>query len=96
MNTRGELAGYGPDHPLPEAGGRNVQPDLERGKLGLREGIPYQTANRLQFLTKDFLGFLMVDIHWEGRSQRSAPQKRHTQHTGDGHASETEQLGLGR
>ena len=40
----------------------------ERDKLGPRDGIPYQTANRLQFLTKDFLRFWMVDIHWEGRS----------------------------
>ena len=29
-----------------------------------------------QFLTKDFLRFWMVDIHWEGCSQRSAPQQR--------------------
>ena len=68
MNTRGELAGYGPDHPLPEAGGRNVQPDLERGKLGLRDGIPYQTANRLPVSNQDILGFWTVDIRWEGRS----------------------------
>ena len=29
---------------------------------------------------QEFLGFWMVDTHWEGRSQRSAPQKRHTEH----------------
>ena len=29
---------------------------------------------------QDFLGFWTVDIRQEGRSQRSAPQKRHTAH----------------
>ena len=29
---------------------------------------------------QDFLGFWMVDIRWEGHSQRLAPQKRHTSH----------------
>ena len=29
---------------------------------------------------QDFLGFWTVDIHQEGCSQRSAPQKRHTAH----------------
>ena len=29
---------------------------------------------------QDFLGFWMVNICWEGHSQRSAPQKRHTAH----------------
>ena len=29
---------------------------------------------------QDFLGFWTVDIRREGRSQRSAPQKRHTEH----------------
>ena len=33
-----------------------------------------------QFLTKDFLRLWMVDIHQEGRSQRSATQKRHKAH----------------
>ena len=39
--------------------------------------------NKLQadFLAnQDFLGFWMVDIRQEGRSQRSAPQKRHMAH----------------
>ena len=57
------------DQPSP-AGGRR-QGGGERGKFSPRDGIPYQTANRLpvsgsQFLTKDFLKFWMVDIHWEG------------------------------
>ena len=29
---------------------------------------------------QDFLGFWTIEIHWEGRSQRSVPQKRHTAH----------------
>ena len=85
MNTRREQA---VDWPIPcqrqGAGGR--QPEPERGKLGPRDGIPYQTANRLPVSNQDILGFWTVDIRWEGRSQRSAPQKRHTRHTGDGHS----------
>ena len=76
------------DWPIPcqrqGAGGR--QPEPERGKLGPRDGIPYQTANRLPVSKQDILGFWMVDIRWEGHSQRSAPHKRHTRHTGDGHS----------
>ena len=41
-----------------------------RGQSWLRSFIANQ----------DFLGFWMVDIHQEGHSQRSAPQKRHTAH----------------
>ena len=33
-----------------------------------------------QFLAEDFLRFWMVNIHWEGCSQRSVPQKRHRAH----------------
>ena len=44
---RVELAGCEPAHPPPEAGGGRHQPEPERGKLSPREGIPYQTANRL-------------------------------------------------
>ena len=76
------------DWPIPcqrqGAGGRKPEP--ERGKLGPRDGIPYQTANRLPVSKQDILGFWMVDIRWEGHSQRSAPHKRHTRHTGDGHS----------
>ena len=66
------------DQPIPtgdrEAGGG--QPKLERGKLGPGEA----SSTKLQagfVANQDFLGFWMVDIHREGRSQRSAPQKRH-------------------
>ena len=43
-NSREELVSFGPLHPPPEARGRG---GVERGKLGPRGGIPYQTANRL-------------------------------------------------
>jgi len=33
-----------------------------------------------QFLAEDFLRFWTVNIHWEGCSQRSVPQKRHRAH----------------
>ena len=62
-NPREELAGSRLAHPPPEAGGRG---EGKWGRLGPRDGIPYQTANRLQFLTKDFLRFWMVDICQEG------------------------------
>ena len=68
------------DQPIPlwrQAG--TGQPELERGKLGPREA----SSTKLQagfVANQDFLGFWMVDIHWEGRSQRSAPKKRHMAH----------------
>ena len=58
-----------------EAGQR--QPEPERGKLGPKDGILYRTAIRLLVANQDFLGFWTVDIHQEGHSHRSAPQKRH-------------------
>ena len=61
-----------------EAGG--LQPELERDNLGPRDGILYQTASRLPVANQVFLGSWMVDIHQEGRSQRSAPQRRHMAH----------------
>ena len=45
---REELASCGPAHPLPEAGGSGeLATRPERGKLSPRDGIPYQTSNRL-------------------------------------------------
>ena len=81
-NTRGELAGCGPAHPPPEAGRQagDSQSQKKRGKLGSRDGIPYQTASRLSVANQVFVGSWTVDIRQEGRSQRSAPQKRHTAH----------------
>ena len=58
----------------------NSQSQKARGKLGPRDGILYQTASRLPVANQVFLGFWMVDIHQEGCSQRSAPQRRHTAH----------------
>ena len=81
-NTRGELAGCGLVHPLPEAERQagNGQSRKARGKLSPRDGILYQTASRLPVANQVFLGSWMVDIHQEGRRQRSAPQRRHTAH----------------
>ena len=41
---------------------------------------PTKLQTGFQSLTKDFLRFWMVDIHWEGQIQKSAPQKRHKVH----------------
>ena len=53
------------DRPIRARGRR--QRGGERGKLGRRDGTPYQTAKGLQFLTKDYLRFWMVNIRREGR-----------------------------
>ena len=75
MNTKGEL----PDCRLGrEAGGQ--QPELERGHLGPRDGILYQIVSRLPVANQVFLGSWMVDIRQEGRSQRSALQRRYMAH----------------
>ena len=67
--------------PIPRwrQGGRWGQPEPERGNCGPREA----SSTKLQagFIdNQDFLGFWMADIHQEGQSQRSAPQKRHMTH----------------
>ena len=55
------------------------QPEPERGNCNIREAS--STKLKAGFIAnQDFLGFWMVDIHREGHSQRSAPQKRHTAH----------------
>ena len=83
-NARGELAGCRPAHPRQRQRGRREagrqQPELERGKLGPRDGILYQTASRLPVANQVFLGSWTVDSRQEGGSQRSAPQRRHTTH----------------
>ena len=70
------------DWPIPRQrqGAGGCQPEPERGKLSPRDGIPYQTANRLPVSNQDFLGFWKVDISLEGCNQRSASQKRHMAH----------------
>ena len=50
-----------------------------RGQLWTQRGIIYQLQAGF-VANQDFLGFWMVDIHREGRSQRSAPQKRYMAH----------------
>ena len=67
---------------MPEAGrqvGTN-QSWKERGKLGPRDGIPYQTAVRLSIANQVFLGCWTVDIHWEGHN-REHLSRGDTQHT---------------
>ena len=77
------------------------QPELERGNLGPRDSILYQTAIsaiRLPVTNQD-LGFWMVDICWEGQQPEisspeethSTPEKAHLLYT-----QKTEQLGQGR
>ena len=80
VNTRGELAGCGLAHPLPEAGKQTGCSQSRKGANGPRDSILHQTASRLPVPNQDFLGFRTVDICWEGCSQRSAPQKRHIAH----------------
>ena len=55
----------------------NSQSQKARGNLSPRDGIFYQTVNRLPVANQVFLGFWTVEISQEGRSQRSAPQRRH-------------------
>jgi len=65
--------------PSPIKDRQREQPELEGGNHGPRDA----SCTKLQadsVANQDFLGFRMVDIHWEGRSQRSVPQKRHTAH----------------
>ena len=62
----------------PETGGQGL-PKPEEGNHGPREAS--STKLQVGFMAnQDFLGFWTGDIHREGRSQRSAPQERHTAH----------------
>ena len=54
------------------------QSQKARGNLDPRDGILHQTVSRLPVNNQVFLGSWMVDIHQEGRSQRSTPQRRCT------------------
>ena len=56
------------------------QSQKARGNLDPRDGILHQTVSRLPVAKQVFLGSWMVDICQEGRSQRSAPQRRHRAH----------------
>ena len=70
------------DRPIPcqTQGSRRGAARAGEGQSRPQRGILYQTASRLPGTNQDFLGFWMVDICREGRSQRSAPQKRHRAH----------------
>ena len=52
----------------------------ERGNLGPRDVILHKTVSRSPVANKVVLGSWTVDICQEGRSQRSAPQRRHMAH----------------
>ena len=65
-------------HPPPETG-RRGQPEPEGGNSGPREA----SSTKLQagfVANQDLLGFWMSNSRREGRSQKSAPQKRRTAH----------------
>ena len=65
--------------PSPAGDRQAGQPEPKGGNHDPREA----SSTKLQAgfaANQDFLGFWMVDICWEGHSQRSAPQKRHTAH----------------
>ena len=60
-------------------GDRKPRADLEGGNCGPREAS--STKLQADFVAnQDSLQFWMVNIPQEGHSQRSAPQKRHTEH----------------
>ena len=75
-----EETGCGPAHPRPETGRQWGGRESEKGNFGPRDGILYLTVSRLLVANQVFLGSWMVDIHQDGRSQRSGPEKRHTGH----------------
>ena len=70
------------DWPIPyqRQRGRRQQPEAARGYLGPRDIILYQNESRVPVANQVFLGSWIVDICWEGHSQRSAPQRRYRAH----------------
>ena len=67
-------------HPPPEAERQagNSQRRKVRGNLRPRDAILHWTVSRLPVANQVFLGSWTADVHLEGCSQRSAPQRRHT------------------
>ena len=65
-------------HSLPESDKRG-QPELEGSNCSPRKASSTKLKAGL-VAKQDFLEFWTVNIHREGRSQRSAQQKRHTEH----------------
>ena len=72
------------DWPVPQLEAERQVGDSQswkmRGNLHPRDGVLHQTASRLPVANQVFLGSWAVDICQEGRSWRSAPQRRHTAH----------------
>ena len=66
--------GSSPEDPGRQASSRQ---SWIKGKLSLRDDIPYQTVSRLPVANQIFLGSWMFDICREGRNQRSALQRKH-------------------
>ena len=64
-DPREELAGGGPAHPPPEAGGRG---EGKGANSAPETASPTKLQTGSQSLTKDFLRFWMVDIRREGGS----------------------------
>ena len=62
-----------------EAGRCQPEP-AGKGQTWPQDNIPYQTATSVSVANQVFLGSWTLDIHQEGCSQRSAPQKRYTAH----------------
>ena len=60
-------------------GDRQVRPEPEGGNCSPRK-VSYTKLQADFFDNQDLLGFWMVDKRQEGRSQRSASQKRHMAH----------------
>ena len=54
-------------------------PTRHRGNRGPREASVIKLKAGV-LANQDYLGFWMVDIHWEGRNQKSASPERHTAH----------------
>ena len=63
VQSRARRLRTGPAPRRQEAGGG------ERGRLGPKDRSPTALQTGLQFLTKDFLGFWMVDIRREGHGE---------------------------
>ena len=68
--------------PIPHwrQGGRRWAARAGKRQTRPQRGILYQAASRHPVANQTPLGFWMVDFCQEGRSQRSAPQKRHMAH----------------
>jgi len=78
VNTRGELDGCVSAHPPLETGKQEGDSQSWKEANSAPERQPL--ASRHPVANQNPLGFWMVDFCQEGRSQRSAPQKRHRAH----------------